>query len=212
MARPHTGCWFEDRAGSWAAGLDPPRVESEEIMKVRTLAVLLALATLPLFAATRTQNAPPRGPKPAVGFRGEFHAQLAEVEEKIVRLAEATPADKFSWRPAGDIRSISEVYMHIAGGNYFLSTFLGAKAPAHARDIEKTVTRKADVIAELKKSFDHLHAAVEKTANLDKPVKMFGNSTTSRGVMITMLNHLHEHLGQSIAYARMNAVVPPWSH
>ena len=181
-------------------------------MKVRTLAISLALITSPLFAATRTQNAAAPNPKPSPGFRGEFYAQLAEVEEKIVRLAEATPADKFSWRPAGDIRSISEVYMHIAGGNYFLSTFLGAKAPVHAGDIEKTVTRKADVIAELKKSFDHLHAAAETAADLDKPVKMFGSTTTSRGVMITALNHLHEHLGQSIAYARMNAVVPPWSH
>ncbi len=181
-------------------------------MKVRTLPILFALIALPVFAATRTQNAPAPSPKPQPGFRGEFHAQLAEVEEKIVRLAEATPADKFAWRPAGDIRSIGEVYMHIAGGNYFLSTFLGAKAPAHAGDIEKKITRKADVIAELKKSFDHLHAAVESTGDLDKQVKMFGMTTTSRNVMITMLNHLHEHLGQSIAYARMNAVVPPWSH
>lgn len=181
-------------------------------MKLRTLTVLLAAIALPIFAAPRTQNAPVANAKPLQGFRAEFHAQLDEVEEKIIHLAEATPADKFAWRPAGDIRSISEVYMHIAGGNYFLSTFLGARAPAHAGDIEKKVIRKADVIAELKKSFDHLHAAVEKSTNLDKQVKMFGATTTSRGVMITMLNHLHEHLGQSIAYARMNAVVPPWSH
>ncbi len=181
-------------------------------MKVRTLTMLFACLTLPLFAATRTQNAPPPGPKAQPGFRGEYHAELAEVEDKIVRLAEATPADKFAWRPAGDIRSISEVYMHIAGSNYLLSTFLGAKAPSHVGDIEKTVTRKAQVIAELKKSFDHLHAAVENANDLDKGVKMFGNPSTNRLVMIRILNHLHEHLGQSIAYARMNGVVPPWSH
>ena len=180
-------------------------------MKVRTLTFLLAVVTLPVLAAPKTPNAPAQNGK-ATGFRAEFHAQLAEVEEKIVRLAESTPADKFAWRPAGDIRSISEVYMHIAGGNYFLSTFLGAPAPPHAGDIEKKIVRKADVIAELKKSFDHLHAAVERSPDLEKQVKMFGSTTTSRGVMITMLNHLHEHLGQSIAYARMNAVVPPWSH
>lgn len=182
-------------------------------MKVRVLPLLVfACLTLPTFAATRTRSAPPPAPKALTGFRGEFHEQLADVEEKIVRLAEATPADKFGWRPAGDIRSISEVYMHIAGGNYFLSTFLGAKAPAHAGDIEKKITRKSDVIAELKRSFDHLHAAVENADNLDQSVKMFGKTTTRRAVLITMLNHLHEHLGQSIAYARMNAVVPPWSH
>lgn len=182
-------------------------------MKPRTLTLfLLAALSLPMFAANRTQNAPAPSPKPQPGFRGEFQAQLAEVEEKIIQLAEATPASKYSWRPAGDIRSISEVYMHIAGGNYFLSTFLGAPAPAHVGDIEKKITRKADVIAELKRSFDHLHAAAENVSDLDKQVKMFGSTRTSRSVLITVLNHLHEHLGQSIAYARMNGVVPPWSH
>ena len=180
-------------------------------MRLRALPLVFAVLALPAFAATRTQNLPQPAPKPQPGFRGEFDEQLDEVEEKIVALAEATPAEKFSWRPAGDIRSISEVYMHIAGGNYFLSTFLGAAAPPHAGDIEKKITRKAAVIAELKKSFDHLHAAV-KAADLDKPVKMFGRTTTQRNVMMTMVNHLHEHLGQSIAYARLNSVVPPWSH
>jgi len=180
-------------------------------MKVRTVSLILAVIALPAFAA-RTQNVPHQAaPKPQNGFRAEFIAELDEVEEKIVALAEATPAEKYSWRPAGDIRSISEVYMHIAGGNYFLSTFLGAAAPPHAGDIEKKVTKKADVVAELKKSFDHLRAAVDR-ASEDKQVKMFGTTRSHRGVMITMLNHLHEHLGQSIAYARMNAVVPPWSH
>ncbi len=67
------------------------------------------------------------------------------------------------------------------------------------------------MIAELKRSFEHLRAAASSTEDLEKPVKMFGSPTTHRGVLITMLSHLHEHLGQSIAYARMNGVVPPWS-
>jgi uncharacterized damage-inducible protein DinB len=179
-------------------------------MRLRSLTLLLSVLTLPLLAAQNTpQNGKAQQPQ---GFRAEFQAQLSEVEEKIVSLAQATPAEKFSWRPAGDIRSISEVYMHIAGGNYFLSTFLGAPAPSHAGDIEKRITRKSEVIAELRKSFDHLRIAANNATDLDKPVKMFGSTTSNRGVMVTMLNHLHEHLGQSIAYARMNAIVPPWSH
>ena len=184
-------------------------------MKARIIPIVLTLiACNAAFAATRQQNAAAaaKPAPPQTGFRAEFHAQLDEVEEKIISLAEATAADKFAWRPAGDIRSISEVYMHIAGGNYFLSTFLGAPAPSHAGDVEKNITRKADVIAELRRSFDHLHKAVDKASDLDKQVKMFGTTTSQRNVMVTMLTHLHEHLGQSIAYARMNGVVPPWSH
>ena len=173
--------------------------------------VVLAL-TVPLLAYAKgpQQNAAKLAP-PLTGFRAEFFANLDEVEEKILDLAESTPADKFTWRPAPDVRSVSEVYMHIAGGNYFLTTFLGVTPPKRTSDLEKTVTRKADVIAELKRSFEHLRAAARATEDLEKQVKMFGSPSTHRGVMVTILSHLHEHLGQSIAYGRMNGVVPPWS-
>lgn len=177
-------------------------------MTSRIAACLLLLATLPLAAA----SAPAKNAPAAPGFRAEFIVNLDDVQRKILSLAEATPAEKFAWRPAGDIRSISEVYMHIAGGNYFLATFLGVDAPKTNGDAEKNVTKKAEVIAELKRSFDHLRSAVAKTSDLEKPVKLFGTQTTRRGVLVTVVSHLHEHLGQSIAYARMNGVTPPWSH
>lgn len=171
--------------------------------------LVLLLLVVPTLAEARMQSAPQPAPK-LTGFKGEFVANLNEVQEKILELAESTPADAYAWRPAPDVRSISEVYMHIAGGNYFLATFLGIDAPK-VGDLEKKFTKKAAVIAELKKSFDHLRSAANRVSNLEKPVKMFGNQTSHRGVLVTMLSHLHEHLGQSIAYARMNGVVPPWS-
>ncbi|HEX8253836.1 MAG TPA: DinB family protein [Thermoanaerobaculia bacterium] len=171
---------------------------------------LFLILLLPAVALAQTTAA--KSPAKPTGFRAEFLANLADTEDKIVSLANSTPAEKFSWRPGSDIRSISEVYMHIAGGNYFLSTFVGADAPKRNGDLEKTVTRKAEVIAELRRSFDHLRAAAMNSGDLEAKVKMFGTTTTRRGVLVTMLNHLHEHLGQSIAYARMNGVAPPWSH
>jgi uncharacterized damage-inducible protein DinB len=177
-------------------------------MKVLRLSFLALMFPMLAFA-----KAPlvPTAPAPQPGFRTEFLANLDEVQDKIVSLAAATPADKFGWRPAPGVRSISEVYMHIAGGNYFLATFIGVKPPKMNGDIEKTVTKKADVLAELKKSFEHLRNAAASANDLDKPVKMLSNQTTNRGVLMTILSHLHEHLGQSVAYARMNGVVPPWS-
>lgn len=173
--------------------------------------LLLPALLVPVLTLAAVQNAPKAAPAPN-GFRAEFLANLDDVQQKIVALAEATPADKYTWRPAGDVRSISEVYMHIAGGNYFLATFLGADAPKTNGDMETTITKKADVVAELKKSFEHLRAAAKKSEDLEKPVKMFGSATTHRGVLVTILGHLHEHLGQSIAYARMNGVAPPWNN
>ena len=150
---------------------------------------------------------------PKRGFRAEFLHDLSDVQKKIEDLAAAMPADKYTWRPAPGVRSVSEVYMHIAGGNYFLASFVGMKPPAYDESTFEQINDKARVLAELRKSFDHIRLAAltASDADLDKPIKMLGTDTTVRGAFITALNHLHEHLGQSIAYARMNGVVPPWT-
>jgi uncharacterized damage-inducible protein DinB len=146
-------------------------------------------------------------------FGTEISKELADVEKKLVSLAEATPADKFGWRPAESVRSISEVYVHVAGGNYMLPSTLGTKRPENTGpDMEKKITEKDKVVAGLKASFDHARKAVEAVpdSDLDKSVKFFGTDKTERQMLILLLNHAHEHLGQSIAYARMNGIAP-WS-
>jgi uncharacterized damage-inducible protein DinB len=176
-------------------------------MKTRHLVPCsLALAFLAAPAA--------RAQAPASGFRAEFLSQQDRVEKEILGLAEATPADKYGWRPVPGVRSISEVYIHIVGANYYLLGFAGIKLPAGLdKDMEKNVTEKSKVIDELKKSFAHVRAGIAATsdADLDKPVKFFGSDSTVRGVLLTAANHEHEHLGQSIAYARVNGIVPPWT-
>ena|ERR1043166_5594851 len=181
-------------------------------MKTRLLAAAALLFTTPLLAgsALSAMKAPPQNGVPKSGFRAEFLHDFDDVSKKIVELAEATPAAKYSWRPGPGVRSFSEVYMHIAGGNYFLATFAGAKPPSYdTRNLEK-ITDKQRVVEELRKSFEYLRT-VAVQSDLDKPIKMYGYDTTHRGALMTALNHLHEHLGQSIAYARMNGIVPPWS-
>jgi uncharacterized damage-inducible protein DinB len=182
----------------------------------RLFTLLLLLATTPLLAAMRGQQAsggPSLPAAPRTGFRAEFLHDLDEVQKKIVSLAEATPSEKYDWRPATGVRSTSEVYMHIAGGNYFLASFVGMKPPSYdTRTLEK-ISEKPRVVEELKRSFEHLRAAalLATDADLEKSIKMFGSDTTERAAFVTALNHLHEHLGQAIAYARMTGVVPPWS-
>jgi hypothetical protein len=78
------------------------------------------------------------------------------------------------------------------------------------KEIEK-ITDKKRVLVELQKSFDHVRQIVKSDADFERVVKLYGNDTTRRNVYMMMLNHLHEHLGQSVAYARMNGIVPPWS-
>ena len=164
-------------------------------------------------AAVVTLNAQPAATK-TPSFRDMFLSQLKDVESKVVGLAETMPEEKYTWRPGEGVRSISEVYMHIAGANYLFPSFIGVKPPGNiSQSMEKTVTAKADVVKMVKESFAHARQAVMNMsdADLDKPTKFFGRETTYQGVLFIMANHMHEHLGQSIAYARTNGVVPPWS-
>lgn len=179
----------------------------------------LSVAQIPTTTSTdmpaRPQAAPPASGIPATGFRADYFVELDSVGKKIRELAEAVPADKYGWRPAAGVRSISEVFMHIVGGNYYLPSFLGAKWPEGiGRDSEKTVKDKARVLEMLKQSLENAKEAgrMVSDANLDRKVKVFqGREMTQRQVLMVLLNHLHEHLGQAIAYARMNGIVPPWS-
>ena len=175
----------------------------------------LAFAQAPTTTSTQISTRPAAAPAaPASGFRADFLTQFDDVSKKIVDLAEAVPADKYGWRPAPGVRSISEVYMHIVGGNSYIPSFIGVKPmEGIERGMEKSVTEKARVVDLLKKSMAHARAAVLATpdADLDKKVKIFGGETNERGVIMIIGNHLHEHLGQSIAYARSNGIAPPWS-
>jgi uncharacterized damage-inducible protein DinB len=196
-------------------------------MKRRTtvLAALgCALATLSLAQAptttsthmpARPQAAPSAPAVPATGFRAEYIAEVDNVGKKIVELAEAIPADKYGWRPAEGVRSIGEVFMHVVGGNSLIPTFVGGKRlEGITRESEKTITDKAKIVALLKQSLENAKEAgrIVPDADLDKKVKVFGGrEMTERQVLVLILNHLHEHLGQAIAYARVNGIVPPWS-
>lgn len=180
--------------------------------KSAMFSVLLALLALTLaLGVAQEKGKEMMGPKS--GFRAEFIKNISDVEEKLVSLAEATPPGIFKWRPSEGVRSVSEVYVHAANTNYFFPSFAGVKPPAMDRDAEKKVTEKAKVVEMLKASFEYLKQAIAKTsdADLDKKTKMFGQEATIREVYLTALAHGHEHMGQSIAYARTNGIVPPWS-
>jgi uncharacterized damage-inducible protein DinB len=172
---------------------------------MNTTGLVVLLMALPLVAQGQDD-----GPGTGQGWLGEFNHS----SRQLVALAETTPAEKFTWRPAAGVRSISEVYMHIAIANFFLLRQAGAKLPADApafkEDTEKKVRAKAEVLVWLRKSFDAVRTAYP-AREPQKRVSFFGRDTTTENVYIRLLVHNHEHMGQSIAYARLNGIVPPWS-
>jgi uncharacterized damage-inducible protein DinB len=149
------------------------------------------------------------------GYRSEILAEVTIQEDKFLRLAEAIPADKYNWRPAPDARSFAEVFLHVAAANYNLYKLVGTPPPANldVKSLEKSTTDKTKIVATLKDSFAHARKAITDMpdANLDKSLDWFGGKNTQRGILLFIVRHAAEHLGQSIAYTRSVGVVPPWT-
>ena len=159
----------------------------------------------------------------STGLMGDLAKGVADVEKKLMGLANAMPAAAFEWRPSKGARSTGEVFVHIAADNYFLPAAMGVAAPAEtgingkdyntAAAFEKKKLTREQVLAELQKSFAFLKNAMTNVsdAKLAEPLEAFGEKMTHRSLWISTATHLHEHLGQLIAYARSNNITPPWS-
>jgi uncharacterized damage-inducible protein DinB len=144
------------------------------------------------------------------GYDGEWR----HVSQQLIALAEATPAEKYSWRPAPGVRSTSEVYMHIAIADFYLLSVTGPKMRADLNgNMEKTITSKAEVIVWLKRSLEAVKTAHAATTpkDLERKVKIADREATVDGMYLRIIIHANEHMGQLIAYARMTGVTPPWS-
>jgi uncharacterized damage-inducible protein DinB len=169
---------------------------------MKTFLLLLILSVTPLHAQDD-------------GIWQGYDGEWSHVSRQLIALAEATPADKFGWRPAPGVRSISEVYMHIALANFYLLSVTGPPMPPDIKssDMEKTVTSKADVIAFLRRSLDAVKVARAhlKPGDLERKVKIEGKDATVDGMYLRIIIHDNEHMGQLVAYARVNGIVPPWS-
>jgi uncharacterized damage-inducible protein DinB len=182
----------------------------------RSLGSRIAFATLLLVLTAAPALAPgARAQEGASGVRAEMLVWFKDAEDKLIQLADATPEAKYAWRPAKGVRSTGEVFMHVAAANLGIPNFWSVAPPEGFKfdTYEKSLTKKADIQKALKDSFAHMEKGFESMsdADLDKPAEFFGIKSTVRSGYLLLLSHVHEHLGQSIAYARMNGIVPPWT-
>ena len=178
----------------------------------RILTALLLALPLATFAGAGAAEAPALG-----GFRGDVVANMQEAGDKIIELSAAMPVGRWSWRPGKGVRSVGEVYMHVVAYNYILCKFLGATAPMTAEQLGKLEAAPANPQKTAQMLRDSYAFAATTIAGvpdsaLDEQVPFFGGRMASkRTVMLALASHSHEHLGQSIAYARTCGIVPPWT-
>jgi uncharacterized damage-inducible protein DinB len=168
------------------------------VKKLLSLCVLLVATTL------HAQNE---------GLWEGYDGEWAHVSRQLLALAEATPADKYAWRPAPGVRSFGEVCMHIAIANFYLLSVTGVKEPDVSNKMEKTVKQKAEVIDWLRRSLEAVKTARAqlKPGDLERKVSIDNKTVTVDGMYLRIIVHDNEHMGQLVAYARMNGITPPWS-
>ncbi len=177
-----------------------------------TVAILLVL----------TYSVSAQNPPSDIVIVNEFVGQSEFIQGRLSQLAGAMPESTFEWRPTYGVRSVSEVYLHAAFANYICVTMSGGSVPdevgfvmdfSKVNDWDTQTTDKAAVIEKMNESFDILKKRIAELTqeDLDREVEVFGMTMSVRNFMISMIAHSHEHLGQGIAYARMNDVTPPWS-
>ena len=185
-------------------------------------AVALTMLAAPAFAAKDRQQAAATAPAqsadktpPSYDMKPQSLLDLDDMHKKFVDLATAIPQEKYSYRPADGVRSIGEVFLHVAGANYAIPQMMGAPVPAgfEMKNFDKSLTDKAQIIDQLNKSFASAHDAIAKMNNADfnKPLPKLGPDANYGDVVYLLVTHAHEHLGQSIAYARVNGIFPPWT-
>jgi len=166
------------------------------------------------------QSAPPAAQAedktaPSYDLKAQAALDLQQLQQRFTSLAQAIPQEKYSWRPSEGVRSINELFLHVAGAGFYFPTLKGA-APAPgftAKDFEKSTTDKAKIVDWLNKSFAYAIACVQSMRNAEfaNALPKLGPQANEGDVIYLMVTHAHEHLGQAISYARSVGVAPPWT-
>lgn len=146
----------------------------------------------------------------------EVSGMITFASGKVIQLVDAVPEAKLNWAPADGVRSFKDVFAHLVSANYFFGSKLGATIPANVNmeTLTADLKTKDQLRAALKDSYDFAIAAIKNTKSDSFPTKVeypFPGEFTNMSSVLILLSHSNEHLGQLIAYARMNGITPPWS-
>jgi uncharacterized membrane protein (Fun14 family) len=182
---------------------------------VRLLLILVGVSAVGIAAWAQNPAVTADSTAPSYDMKAQALQDLGLVQKKFVDLANALPADKFTWRPSADSRSFAEVFLHVAGERYQILALGGAAPPAgfDGKTFEKSTTDKTRIVAQLNESWEFAQKTINGMSNADfaKLLPKLGPQANAGDVVYILVADAHEHLGQAIAYARVNGIVPPWT-
>jgi uncharacterized damage-inducible protein DinB len=185
-------------------------------MALLLCAVLASLAAAgPAFAQNASRDPTGDTTAPSYDMKAQSLLDLERVNKKFIDLLNAVPADKMTWRPSSDARSFAEMFLHVAGERYGILAMMGAEKPAdfNGKTFEKSTTDKAQIAAELNRTWEFTQKTINGMSNGDfaKLLPKLGPKANEGDVVYILVADAHEHLGQAVAYARANNIVPPWT-
>jgi uncharacterized damage-inducible protein DinB len=187
-------------------------------MKMPILSLICLACILNASAAAaraQTPDTPTDSTAPSYDMKAQALLDLQAVNKKCVDLAVALPTDKLTWRPSPDTRSFAEVFLHVAGERYGFLSMLGATPPAgfKAGEFDKSTIERDRIVDALNQSWDFTNKTINGMSNADfaKLLPKLGPNANEGDVIYLLVADAHEHLGQLVAYARQNGIVPPWT-
>jgi uncharacterized damage-inducible protein DinB len=189
-------------------------------LRLRIMIVLVALSVGVISASAESPTpvspmAPADQTAPSYDLKAQSLLDLETVQKKFVDLANAVPADKLTWRPSADSRSFAEVFLHVAGERYQILGLIGTAPTSgfNEKAFEKLTTDKARIVDELNQTWEFTQKTINGMSNADfaKLLPKLGPQANAGDVVYILVGDAHEHLGQLVAYARVNGIVPPWT-
>ena len=183
------------------------------ITKITLLSAMLAAFSLN--AGTADHGHAHQASDPSALFSGSLNGVYGREAGKLVSLAKEFSEEQLAWAPSEGVYTGQGVLEHLISANYFLGSMLGRELPEgiNPQTIGETLNSKDETIAALEASIEYAKSAIEglSSEDLATEIDFFGTKMPKMSVAILVAGHGMEHLGQMIAYARSNGIVPPWS-
>jgi len=134
------------------------------------------------------------------------------VSNAVIGAAQKMPEENYSFKPTPDVRNFGQLVGHVADASYmFCSQALGEPNPM--KDIEKTKTSKADLVAAVKDAVAYCNKAFDSMTDAkgSQMVKLFNFDMAKLTLFSLNTAHTDEHYGNMVTYLRLKGIVPPTS-
>ena len=172
-------------------------------MRLRDFVVVVLLLLTPAVSFAQSANL----------LTANARIQFGALSAFVLRSAEKVPEDLYSFRATPDVRSMAQLFGHVADAMFAMcSAAAGTKPPRTG--IENTVSAKPALVAAIKEAISHcnsIYDAMTDQKGSTETVPFYFGPTPRLSVLYFVVTHTYEHYGNLVTYMRLKNIVPPSS-